>query len=96
LPNPGRLDEYKELTGLDDRVIDFLERTPQVQEFWEAVKSIADMHVETYLDRDFSDLAFSFGCTGGQHRSVFMARKLTDHLRVRFPNVKVALSHREL
>jgi hypothetical protein len=96
LPNPGRLEEYMDLTGRDEAVIDFLERSPQVQEFWEAIKSIADMHVEAYLDRDFPDLALSFGCTGGQHRSVYMARKLADHLRVRFPNVMVALSHREL
>ena len=96
LPNPGRLEEYVDLTGRDEAVIDFLERSPPVQEFWEAIKSIADMHVEAYLDRDFSDLALSFGCTGGQHRSVFMAGKLADHLRVRFPNIKVALNHREL
>jgi aminoglycoside/choline kinase family phosphotransferase len=96
LPNPGRLDEYVDLTGQDEPVIDFLERSPLVQEFWEAVKGIAEMHVESYLDRGFTDLAFSFGCTGGQHRSVFMARKLADHLRVRFPNVQSHLSHREL
>jgi aminoglycoside/choline kinase family phosphotransferase len=96
LPNPGRLDEYVDLTGLDEPVIDFLERSPLVQEFWEAVKAIAEMHVETYLDREFTDLAFSFGCTGGQHRSVFMARRLADHMQIRFPNVKLHLSHREL
>jgi hypothetical protein len=96
LPNPGRLDEYVDLTGQDEPVMDFLERSPQVQEFWEAVKGIADMHIEAYLERGFSDLGFSFGCTGGQHRSVFMAGKLADHLRTRFPHVKLDLTHREL
>ncbi len=96
LPNPGRLEEYVDLTGQDEPVIDFLERSPQVQEFWEAVKGIADMHIEAYLERGFSDLDFAFGCTGGQHRSVFMAGKLVDHLRIRFPQIKLDLTHGEL
>jgi aminoglycoside/choline kinase family phosphotransferase len=96
LPNPGRLSEYADLTGKDDPVIDFLEGTPQVQEFWENVRGMVDMHIEDYLSRGFSDLAVSFGCTGGQHRSVFLAGKLAAHLRHSFPQVKVQLSHREL
>ncbi len=96
LPNPGRQPEFAELTGLDDEVVDFLERTPQAQEFFENIRGIVDLHVESYLERDFSELAVSFGCTGGQHRSVFMASKLADHLKHRFPAVTVHLTHREL
>lgn len=96
LPNPGRLPEFAELTGQDDAVIDLLEGSPQVQEFWENVRGIVDMHVEDYLSRGFSNLSVSFGCTGGQHRSVFLAGKLGGHIRFRFPHVKVHLSHREL
>ncbi len=96
LPNPGRTPEFAELTGRDEAVIEFLERSPQVQEFWENVRGIMDQQIEAFLSRGFSSLAVSFGCTGGQHRSVFMAGKLANHLRIRFPHVKLQLSHREL
>jgi aminoglycoside/choline kinase family phosphotransferase len=96
LPNPGRHPEFADLTGQDEAVVDYLERSPPVQEYWENVRGIVDMHVEAYLGRDFSDLSVSFGCTGGQHRSVFMAGKLADHLRQRFPNVNLRINHREL
>jgi aminoglycoside/choline kinase family phosphotransferase len=96
LPNPGRFPEFAELTGRDEAVIDFLEGSPPVQEFWENVRGIMDMHIEAFLSRGFSNLGVSFGCTGGQHRSVFMAGKLVDHLRLRFPHVKLQISHREL
>ena len=96
LPNPGRQPEFADLTGLDEGVIDFLERSPQVQEFFENIRGVVDLHVKAYLERDFSDLSVAFGCTGGQHRSVFMAGKLADHIRHRFPTVTLQLSHREL
>jgi aminoglycoside/choline kinase family phosphotransferase len=96
LPNPGRLDEFRELTGRDEPVADFLEGSSDVQEFWEYVKGIVEAHVRSYLSRDFSSLSVSFGCTGGQHRSVFMAEKLSGHLRAAFPSVTVELAHREL
>jgi len=96
LPNPGRLEEFKELTGRDEPVADFLERSSEVQEFWENVRGIIEGHVRSYLSRDFSDLSVSFGCTGGQHRSVFMAEKLAGHIESVFPSVTVSLSHREL
>ena len=96
LPNPGRVPELADYTGLDDEVVEWLERSPEVQEFWENVRGIVDQHVEAFLSRTFSDLAFSFGCTGGQHRSVFMAQKLAEHLGRSFPHVAVELRHREL
>ena len=96
LPNPGRIPELEPFTGQDEVIIDWLERSPQVQEFWENVRGIAEQHIESFLERGFSDLSMAFGCTGGQHRSVFMAGKLAHHLRTRFPHVSVAVSHREL
>jgi RNase adaptor protein for sRNA GlmZ degradation len=67
-----------------------------VQEFWESVRAIVEMHVESYLSRELTSLTISFGCTGGQHRSVFMAAKMAHHLADRYPNVAVQLHHREL
>lgn len=96
LPNPGRVPELAEFTGRDEPVADFLEKTPEVQEFWENVRGVVDIHVRAFLERDFSDLSVAFGCTGGQHRSVFMAEKMADHLRATFPNVQVRLNHREI
>ncbi|NNM04210.1 MAG: phosphotransferase enzyme family protein, partial [Gemmatimonadetes bacterium] len=96
LPNPGRIPELAEFTGRDEPVANFLETTPEVQEFWESCRGIVDLHVRSFLDRDFSDLSVAFGCTGGQHRSVFMAEKMAEHLRAHFPNIQVRLNHREL
>jgi len=96
LPNPGRIPELESYTGRDEIIIDWLERSPEVQEFWENVRGIVDMHVESFLGRGFTDMAVSFGCTGGQHRSVFMAGKLANHLAARFPHVSVHVNHREI
>jgi aminoglycoside/choline kinase family phosphotransferase len=96
LPNPGRMPELSELSGEDDAVIDLLERSPKVREFFENVRGMVDMHLENYLSRAFDSLTVSFGCTGGRHRSVFMANKLADHLRSRFPHVEFRVTHREL
>jgi aminoglycoside/choline kinase family phosphotransferase len=96
LPNPGRLAQYQELTGKDPAVAEFLERTPAVQGFWENVKEIIELHLRDYLDRGLTSLSVSFGCTGGQHRSVFMAQKLAAHLRDKFPQVEIVSRDREL
>ncbi len=96
LPNPGRLPEFAELTGEDETVADHLERSPKVQEFFENVRGMVDLHLEDYLSRAFKSLTVSFGCTGGQHRSVFMANKLADHIRTRFPQVEARVKHTEL
>ena len=82
--NPGRYEPYKQLTGLDQPVIDFLEH----------VYALADTHVERYIERGFTALMFSFGCTGGQHRSVYSAQHLAEHLHQKF-GVEVRLVHRE-
>ncbi|MEX2582917.1 MAG: RNase adapter RapZ [Gemmatimonadota bacterium] len=95
LHNPGRYSEYTELCGLDDDVVRFLEGVPEVEQFWNHVRSLVDLQVETYLTRGFSSLSVYFGCTGGQHRSVYFAERLGRHLRNRFPGLNVALAHRE-
>ncbi len=95
LHNPGRYTEYVELCGCDEPVVEFLEKVPEVEEFWKHVRPLAEMQVETYLTRGFTSLSIYFGCTGGQHRSVYFAERLAEHLRARFPMVNVVLAHRE-
>jgi len=96
LPNPHEVPELRDLTGESDQVADFLEGTEPAQEFWENVKELVEAHVEKYIDRGFSSLTVAFGCTGGQHRSVFMAGKLASHLCVRYPHIHVQLVHGKL
>ena len=93
LPNPHELEALKDKTGEADEVVDFLESSPRVLEFWENVRGIVDGHVEEYVDRGLSSLTISFGCTGGRHRSVYLARKLAVHLSRQYPQVEVRLAH---
>ena len=95
LPNPGRLPEYRPLTGLDPDVRSFLGEQPEAEAFWENVQRLVDAQIGTYLGRKFTALTVSFGCTGGHHRSVFFAERLRAHLDERFPEVRVRLFHRE-
>ena len=92
--NPGRYEPYKQLTGLDAPVIKFLEDDGEITTFLDSVYRLADAHVERYLQRGFTDLMFSFGCTGGQHRSVYSAQHLAEHLNKKY-GVEVILTHRE-
>jgi aminoglycoside/choline kinase family phosphotransferase len=92
LPNPGRLAQYAKLTGRDDAVIAFLESQPAVHEFIGHVFALISRTVENYQTRNFTDLLVAFGCTGGQHRSVYCAERLARHLRERFP-VHVEVRH---
>ena len=92
--NPGRYEEYKQMTGLDEPVIKFLEDDGEILTFLESVYRLADAHVERYIERGFTDLMFSFGCTGGQHRSVYSAQHLAEHLHKKY-GIKVVLCHRE-
>ncbi|MBR0037606.1 MAG: phosphotransferase [Bacteroidales bacterium] len=106
--NPGRYREYKHLTGLDQPVIDFLEgrdHTPghepfgmelTMLQFLEHVYALVDPAVDTYLHRGFTHLMVSFGCTGGQHRSVYGAQHLAQHLKQHYPDLDILLVHREL
>lgn len=92
--NPGRYDEYKPLTGLDQPVIDFLEKDGEILSFLDNIYPIADFHVQRWLERGFADLMFCFGCTGGRHRSVYSAQHLAEHINEMF-GVEVYLCHRE-
>ena len=93
--NPGRYDKYKLLTGKDPEVIDFLEKESDVGLFLEQVKKLIDMSVDVYTKRKFTSLMINFGCTGGQHRSVYCAEKIAGHLS-RIKDVEVVLNHTEL
>lgn len=93
LPNPHHEPALRELTGEAPAVADFLERSPEVQEFWASACGLVDAHVERYVDRGFTSLSVSFGCTGGRHRSVFLAAKLAAHLARRFPHIGVRVRH---
>ena len=92
--NPGKYEEYKQMTGLDQPVIDFLEKDGEILRFLEGVYFLVDHHVQRFLERGFTHLQVSFGCTGGQHRSVYCAEHLAAHL-VKEYGVKVHLIHRE-
>jgi aminoglycoside/choline kinase family phosphotransferase len=92
--NPGRYEPYKKLTGLDEPVIRFLEDDGEILTFLDSVYKLADAHVNRYIQRGFTSLMFSFGCTGGQHRSVYSAQHLAEHIHRKF-GVEVHICHRE-
>lgn len=92
--NPGRYEPYKKLTGLDEPVIRFLEDDGEILTFLESVYKLADAHVHRYMQRGFTSLMFCFGCTGGQHRSVYSAQHLAEHIHAKF-GVEVRIVHRE-
>jgi aminoglycoside/choline kinase family phosphotransferase len=95
LPNPGREERFKALTGRDAPVIDYLNQQESVHQFLASVMSLVDASVASYQHRGFKHLMVSLGCTGGQHRSVYLAEQLGKHLRGR-NGVEVILQHREL
>jgi aminoglycoside/choline kinase family phosphotransferase len=90
--NPGRFEEYKKLAGIDKPVQDFLAQRTKMNTFLNSVWDLIDITVEDYLSRDFSSLQINFGCTGGQHRSVYAAEQTARHLRNKY-KVKVVLEH---
>jgi len=94
LPNPGREERFKSLTGKDALVIDYLDRQQSVHDFLASAESLVDASVTTYQSRSFKHLMVSFGCTGGQHRSVYLAEELAKHLREK-EVVEVVVRHRE-
>jgi RNase adaptor protein for sRNA GlmZ degradation len=95
LPNPGREERFKALTGKDAPVAEYLEQQDSVRQFLANVIALMDSSVSNYQSRGFKDLMVSFGCTGGQHRSVYLAEQLARHLRGG-EGVEVVLHHREL
>lgn len=95
LPNPGREEAYKQKTGRDAEVIAYLKNIPAVEEFLKHCFALVDAAVENFLSRNFTSLTVCFGCTGGQHRSVYSAECLAKHLKEKY-DVNVELRHREL
>ncbi len=95
LPNPGREKQYTSFTGKDKCVIEYLQQYKEVETFVNHVCALVDMSVDNYLERKFTHLTVNFGCTGGQHRSVYFAEQTAAHLRTKYPQIKVELRHRE-
>ncbi|MFI5096040.1 MAG: phosphotransferase enzyme family protein, partial [Candidatus Acidiferrales bacterium] len=96
LPNPGREERFKTLTGKDAPVIEYLDQQESVHQFLASAMSLVDASVSAYQRRGFKHLMVSFGCTGGQHRSVYLAEQLAKHLRAKSKDgVEVVVRHRE-
>jgi aminoglycoside/choline kinase family phosphotransferase len=95
LPNPGREERFKALSGRDGPVIEYLNQQESVHQFMASVMSLVDASVSNFQQRGFKHLMLSFGCTGGQHRSVYLAEQVAKRLRGR-PGVEVVVTHREL
>ena len=95
LPNPGREPQFKTKTGRDWEVVEYLTEKPQTHVFLEHVKGIVGQSIDNYLERHFNNLMVSFGCTGGQHRSVFFAQSIADWIKATYPTVNVRLNHIE-
>jgi RNase adaptor protein for sRNA GlmZ degradation len=95
LPNPGREEGFRLLTGKDAAVIEYLDREASVQQFLSNAQSLVDASVSSYQHRGFRNLMVSFGCTGGQHRSVYLAEQLAKHLQA-CTGVEVVVRHIEL
>lgn len=94
--NPGRFEEFKFKTGKDDDVIQFIESQTLMPAFLNSVYNIVEMAVDNYIERNFLNLLVGFGCTGGQHRSVYASESLAKKLRSKYPSVIIEITHREL
>ena len=95
LPNPGREPQFKTKTGRDWEVVEYLTEKPQTHVFLDHVKAIVSQSIDNYLERHFNNLMISFGCTGGQHRSVFFAQTIADWIKSTYPTVNVKINHIE-
>jgi aminoglycoside/choline kinase family phosphotransferase len=95
IENPGRQEEFKMFTGVDAPVSRYLDSNEQMQTFLQHIYNVIDTPVERYRARGFRNLLVCAGCTGGQHRSVYAAQRIAEHLHEQYPNVAVHLQHRE-
>lgn len=95
LPNPGRYTEYQSLTGNDTEVIQYIEQYDEFDVFIKNAFSLVELSIGNYMERNFQNLMVSFGCTGGQHRSVYCANKLYQLITEKYTNIDVVVSHRE-
>ncbi|MDR2556999.1 MAG: phosphotransferase, partial [Bacteroidales bacterium] len=92
LPNPGREEQYKQLTGKDAPVIDFLKAIPEVEKFIQRTIEIVKPAIEAYRQRGFTHLQVNFGCTGGRHRSVYCAENFAKQIH-QLTNTKIIINH---
>ncbi len=98
LPNPGRYAAYKQKTGKDSEVRQYLESVEHIRAvdaFFQQAAALVTPHVENFVQRGFSHLMVGFGCTGGQHRSVYLAERMAHYLHEKYPDVQIKLSHQE-
>lgn len=93
--NPGRIEEYKQQTGSDEAVKTYLKEKTKIHEFLSAIEQLVSINIEDYLERGFENLQINFGCTGGQHRSVYSANHIADYIREKYPQAKINLTHDE-
>lgn len=93
--NPGRIQAHKTQTGRDAAVQNYLETNTQIKAFLESVYALISINIENYLSRGFSHLQISFGCTGGQHRSVYSADATAQYIQKHYPQVSIELKHLE-
>lgn len=93
--NPGREEALRQLTGMDSLVIEHLDANSEMQEFLDDSLNLVDKAVAKYVSRSFNHLMVSFGCTGGQHRSVYSAERCAKFIKEKYPEVRVVLTHRE-
>ena len=91
--NPGRIQAYKTQSGRDAEVMDYLQSKTKMAEFLSYVIPLVDISVDDYIARNFSNLEINFGCTGGQHRSVYAADFMAKHLKEKYPDIHVKLNH---
>jgi aminoglycoside/choline kinase family phosphotransferase len=94
ISNPGKIEKFKSLCGKDIEIIEFLDKTDGTQEFIKSIKQITKASIENYTKRHFKNLSISFGCTGGQHRSVYFAEKIAAFIKENF-DVNIELIHKE-
>ena len=94
LLNPGRYEPYKHLTGKDKPVIEFLETQSLAKDFLENIYKVIDINIQNYLERDFENLQINFGCTGGQHRSVYCAEQTAKYIKEKY-QIDVQVRHVE-
>lgn len=93
--NPGRIEEYKAQTGRDISVQEYLEAKTEMPRFLQLVHNMVSISIENYLERGFEHLQINFGCTGGQHRSVYCAEKTAHFIRENYPEANVVIHHDE-
>ena len=93
--NPGRIEEYKIQTGNDIGVQEFLETKTEMPKFLKAIHAVISISIENYLSRGFENLQINFGCTGGQHRSVYSAIKTAEFIKNQYPDAVVTINHDE-